>query len=392
MSQIDLSPLFTPHTIRSLTLPNRFVVPPMQRAMCKDGSPLPALARYYRRRAQGGFGLVLTESTAIDHNSATRQPAAGWIRADTAESWRHCVNEVKAAGGHMLLQLWHEGALRAPHGDDAWSPYPTISPSGLIRTEKVNGRAATAEDLASLREAYVRSALLAQDVGFSGVEIHAAHGYLLDQFLWAETNTREDGYGGADLQNRIRFPAEVAAAVRAAVRQDFIISFRISQWKVSDFGAATFKSPDELAVLLQTIRHAGVDVFHISTRRFDRPEWPGSELSLAGWARQLTDATVMAVGSVGIKGDITDMLLKRESSPRLMASLEEVRRRFLAGEFDLLGIGRSSIADPEFVSKLRQSRFDEIRPFSLALLKEAIDSHDAPLEFEDTGVAEDTES
>lgn len=392
MSQIDLSPLFAPYSIKSLTLPNRFVVPAMQRAMCKDGSPLPSLAQYYRRRVEGGFGLVISESTAIDHDSASRQPACGRIRPDTTESWRHCVNEVKSAGGHMFLQLWHEGATRAAEGDDAWSPYPTISPSGLIRKGRVNGRAATTEDLASLREAYVRSALLAQEIGFSGVEIHAAHGYLLDQFLWAETNVRDDGYGGADLQNRVRFPAEVVAAVRAAVREDFIISFRISQWKVTDFEAAIVSGPDELEVLLKTIRHAGADMFHISTRRFDRHEWPGSELSLAGWAKQLTDATVIAVGSVGIKGDITDMLLERESSPRLMASLNEVRRRFLAREFDLLAIGRSSIADPDFVTKLRQGRLDEIRPFSLALLTEAIDRYDTTLGFVDTGLAEDTES
>lgn len=392
MSVIDLTPLFTPHDIRSFTLRNRFVVPAMQRTMCKDGAPLPALASYYRRRIEGGFALVISESTAIDHGSATRQPAAGWIRPDTAESWRHCVDEVKSAGGHMLLQLWHEGATRATEGDDAWSPYPTISPSGLIRKDMVNGRIATIGDLASLRDAYVRSALLAQEIGFSGVEIHAAHGYLLDQFLWAETNLRTDGYGGPDFHDRVRFPAEIVAAVRAAVRPDFVISFRFSQWKNADFEATIVSNPQELELLLKTVRHAGADMFNISTRRFDRPAWPGSDLSLAGWARRLTDATVMAVGSVGIKGDITDMLRQRESSPCLLASLGEVQRRFQAEEFDLLAIGRSSIADPDFVIKLQQGRFDEVRPFSLALLMEAIDSYDASVGFVDSSVSENIAS
>lgn len=392
MSVIDLTPLFTPHDIRSLTLRNRFVVPAMQRTMCKDGAPLPALASYYKRRIEGGFALVISESTAIDHGSATRQPAAGWIRPDTAESWRHCVDEVKSAGGHMLLQLWHEGATRATDDDDAWSPYPTISPSGLIRKDMANGRTATIDDLASLRDAYVRSALLAQEIGFSGVEIHAAHGYLLDQFLWAETNLRTDGYGGPDFHDRVRFPAEIVAAVRAAVRPDFVISFRFSQWKNADFEAAIVSNPQELELLLKTVRHAGADMFNISTRRFDRPAWPGSDLSLAGWARRLTDATVMAVGSVGIKGDITDMLRQRESSPCLLASLGEVQRRFQAEEFDLLAIGRSSIADPDFVIKLQQGRFDEVRPFSLALLMEAIDSYDASVGFVDSSVSENIAS
>ncbi|WP_066969646.1 hypothetical protein [Rhizorhabdus dicambivorans] len=392
MSKVDLSPLFTPHSVKSLLLGNRFAVPAMQRAMSKDGAPLPSLAQYYRKRAEGGFGLVISESTAIDHGSATRQPTAMWIRPDTAERWRQCVEEVKSAGGHMLLQLWHEGAMRAAEGNDAWSDYPTISPSGLVRKGEASGRAATIEDLASLREAYVRSALLAQEIGFSGVEIHAAHGYLLDQFLWAETNLRDDEYGGGDLRNRVRFPAEVVAAVRAAVGQDFIISVRLSQWKTTSFDATVVNDPQEFEILLGTLRQAGADMFNISTRRFDRPEWPGSELSLAGWAKKLTDATILAVGSVGIKGDITDMLMHRESAPQLMASLKEAQRRFLAGEFDLLAIGRSSIADPDFVTKLQQGRFDEVRPFSLALLKDHMDSWEPSVEIKDSGTAEDAGS
>ena len=388
MSDIDLSALFSPYNIGSITLPNRFVVPAMQRANCKDGAPLPSLARYYRERAAGGFGLVITEATAIDEASASRQPAGGWIRSDTAEAWRHCVDEVAGAGGHMFLQLAHDGAMRETEGDDRWSAYPTISPSGLLRKGKANGRAVTIEDLERLRDAYVRSARLAKDIGFSGVEIHAAHGYLLDQFLWAETNLRDDEYGGADIRNRVRFPAEVVAAVRAATSQNFIISFRLSQWKTSDFGATIVSSPEELELLLKTMRHAGVDMFNISTRRFDRPEWPGSELSLAGWAKKFTDATVMAVGSVGINGDITDMLLKRESVPQLMASLEAVQHRFLAGEFDLLAVGRSSLGDPDFVKKLRDRRFDEIRPFSLALLSEWADARQGEDPFEVPDAAE----
>ncbi len=342
--------------------------------MCSEGSPLPILARYYRDRAEGGFGLIISESAAVDHDSATRQPAAAWIRPSTIGHWRHCVEQVKDAGGQMFLQLWHEGAARADKGEDAWSQYPTVSPSGIVRKGVYSGRAASKEDLASIRSAYVRSARLAQEAGFSGVEIHAAHGYLLDQFLWAQTNVREDDYGGPSLENRVRFPADITAAVREAVGPDFPISVRLSQWKTTDFEASIAGSPAEFGVVLAAFRDAGADMFNISTRRLGQPEWQGSELSLAAWAKRLTGATVLAVGSVGIQGDITDMLTQRDSAPRLLDSLREVSRSFQAGDFDLLAIGRSSIADSRFVTKIRDGRYDEVRPFSLSMLMEHLNS------------------
>ena len=203
------SPLFTPFRLGALDLPNRFVMPAMQRGMCEDGKPSAALAQYYRRRAEGGVPLIIGESAAIDHPTATRQPSSAWITHASRDAWKRCVDEVGEAGGHMLIQLWHEGAVRK---DDGLS----ISPSGFVQPGKANGRAATLGEIAELIEAYTRSALVAQDAGAAGVEVHAAHGYFLDQFLWAGINHRDDGYGGADIAHRARFPAEIVAAIRAA--------------------------------------------------------------------------------------------------------------------------------------------------------------------------------
>jgi 2,4-dienoyl-CoA reductase-like NADH-dependent reductase (Old Yellow Enzyme family) len=119
------SVLFTPFRLGRLLLPNRFVMPAMQRGMCDEGKPTEALAQYYRRRAEGGVPLIIGESAAIDHPTATRQPASAWIAPHTRDAWARCVEEVGKAGGHMLLQLWHEGAVRK---DDGLS----ISPSGLV--------------------------------------------------------------------------------------------------------------------------------------------------------------------------------------------------------------------------------------------------------------------
>jgi 2,4-dienoyl-CoA reductase-like NADH-dependent reductase (Old Yellow Enzyme family) len=264
----------------------------------------------------------------------------------------------------MLIQLWHEGAIRKDGACGLLGESPALSPSGLIRPGKPNGRAASLRDLAELKEAYVRSALFAREAGADGIEIHAAHGYMLDQFLWSETNRRDDGYGGGGIRARVRFPAEIASAIRGVVGSDFILSFRFSQWKEVNYDAKVARTPEELRVLLDAMRAAGIDVFHASTRRFFTPEWEGSDLSFAGWCKSLTDAPVIAVGSVGLDVDVMDNFFGKEAKPTGEQGLRELVRRFTNGEFDLISVGRSVIGDPQWVRKVQERRYSEIRPFT----------------------------
>jgi 2,4-dienoyl-CoA reductase-like NADH-dependent reductase (Old Yellow Enzyme family) len=361
---LDLSGLFTPFTVKGITLPNRFVMPGMGRRASREGRPLPELGRYYARRVQGGVALVITEAVAVDHPSATQVPHYGWIREDTLDAWAHCAGQVREAGGHFFLQLWHEGAVRPEGGDGPYARYPTLSPSGLVHGQRRNGRAASPEDLAAIKDAFVRGAVAARQIGASGVEVHACHGYLLDQFLWAETNRRRDGYGGDGLEARVRFPAEIVGSIRAAVGPDFLISVRISQWKEVSYEARIVESPEELAALLHTFRSQGADIMHVSTRRFWEPEWSGSDLGLAGWARRLTDACVIAVGSVGLDIDVMESLFGRDAESTGRSGLQELARRFSNGEFDLVSVGRGQIGDPDWVRKVREGRISEIRPFT----------------------------
>lgn len=361
--------LFDPLSIKGMALKNRFVVPAMQRGMCADGAPTPELAEYYQRRIEGGFSLIISESCAVNHPSSTQQVSAAWMTERTQPAWRTCVQSVHKAGGRLFIQLWHEGATRKVGGSGPLAAHDTISPSGLIHPGKRNGRAASGSDLEEIKQAYVDSALMAQQIGADGVEIHAAHGYLLDQFLWSETNLRSDGYGGSNLQDRLRFPAEVLAAVRTAVGPRFPISFRFSQWKEVDFDAKIVRTPAELELLLSTIESAGADVVHVSTRRFYKEEWAESPRSLAGWVKTMTDLPVVAVGSVGVEGDIKETFTGADSRLDVAAGVRELHRRHNQGEFDLVAVGRSSISEPDWVQKVRQGRFNEIRPFTGQLVK-----------------------
>ena len=335
----------------------------MQRGWCRDGAPGAKMVDYYRARAEGGVSLIITEAVAIDHPSATQAPSYARMIPTALPAWAMCVRAVKEAGGHMFIQLWHEGAIRKEGGLSPYAQYRTLSPSGLVMAGKPSGVAASVADLESIKSAFVRGALAAREIGADGVEIHSCHGYLLDQFLWADTNRRTDGYGGDDIRSRVKFPAEVVRAVREAVGQQFVISFRLSQWKEIDFKAKIARTPEEFATVLEALRNAGVDLFHVSTRRFFEPEWAGSDLGLAGWARKLSGVPVITVGSVGLELDVMESFAGKEVTPQVEQGLAKLLRRFANHEFDLVAAGRSNISDPEWVRKVREGRFGDIRIF-----------------------------
>ena len=359
-ADIDITPLLQPLRIGPLRLKNRFVMPGMQRAWCVDGAPDYRLREYYRRRALGGTALVVCEACAVDHPSAASNPMFARLDARTRDAWRACVDAVHAADGRMFLQLWHQGAVDT---GKAGPDFTALSPSGLEKAGKSFGRAASAAELSQIIAAFARCAVIAREIGADGVEVHACHGYLLDQFLWPETNLRADQYGGPGIADRAAFPAAVVAAVRAAVGPDYPISIRISQWKEADYEAKIAASPAELGELVAILRAAGTDLFHVSTRRFWTPEWPESDLGLAGWVKSFTDAPVIAVGSVGLDIDVMATLTGEEARPTGTSRIGDLVRRFERGDFDLISIGRSLIGDPDWVAKMRDGRGAEIRPF-----------------------------
>lgn len=364
-----LDALFAPLKIRNLTLRNRFVMPGMQRGFMTDGAPTPKMVEYMRRCAAGGPGLIISESTSPDHPSAYWQPVMGRMEAATLDAWRRVVDAVHAGGAGFLLQIWHPGAMRKVAAGHPLAEYPALSPSGLIQGGRSNGRAMTRQDLQELKLAYVQAARHARGLGFDGVEVHSAHGYLLDQFLWAETNRREDEYGGASLAERARYSAEIAAAIRDAVGEDFVISYRFSQFKEVDYGACVASSPQDLQAMLALLRASGVDMFNVSSRRFRKPEWPDSahpDYSIAEWAKSLTDAPVITCGSVGVNVEMFANLFDDEEPSQLCAErdLQLLAERVARGRLDLVGVGRMHIANNDFVNKVRAGRFQDLVLFN----------------------------
>ncbi len=363
-----LAPLFTPLSIRGLRIPNRFVMAPMTRSFSPQGILPPSAAAYYRRRAQGETGLLITEGTAIPHESAIGISGVdvpdipSLFGAAALNGWKRVVDEVHEAGGLIAPQLWHQGPMRIP-ASGAFPAAKSMRPSGiwgpvgratLVRPEYLRSVAdsiepMTDEDIADVVAAYGRAAANAKEFGFDAIAIHGAHGYLIDSFLWSETNQRRDRWGG-DIAACSQFAAATVRAVRAAVGPDLPIFFRFSQWKLQDVGARLANTPADLERILQPIAESGVDVFDVSERNFDTPAFDGSALCLAGWTRRVTGCLTMAVGSVGLSKGLFD---SRQSSPDFLDNLGALVARFDNQEFDLVAVGRMLIANPDWVRRVR---------------------------------------
>lgn len=360
-----LDPLFSPFTCKSLRVPNRFVMAPMSRYFAPGGMIGRENVDYYRRRIEGGCGAVITEGVSIDRPGAVAADNVPQFHGEESLAvWKQVVDACHQAGGAFIPQLWHVGGCTDFNFPD--SPHPPLeSPSGIVGPDLEGGCPMSESDIAEVIESFVRGALDAKRIGCDAIELHGAHGYLFDQFFWSVTNRRTDRYGGATIGERARFAAEVVAAIRAAVGEDYAIIFRMSQWKVYDYGCKLARDPDELAQWLGPISDAGVDIFHCSDRRFWEPAFEGSDLNLAGWTKKVIGKPTITVGSVGLNRDLMEDFVAGESVPE-PGNLRELARRFERGDFDLVAIGRVVLADEGWIRKIVEGRFDELRPYSLA--------------------------
>lgn len=361
-------PLFSSLLLNATPVRNRFFLPAMQRGS-RGYKPTTGMAKTLRATAEQGPGIIITEGAAPEHPAGYWQPAFSILGRDTVDEWGHVVSEVLDTGDVILLmQLWHPGALRLVV-DGIENPYPdhpAWSPSGLIQEGRPNGVAMTKQDLADTKNAYVDSALIAKSLGAHGIELHCAHGYLLDLFLWHETNTRTDEYGGSSLAERASYPAEIVAAIRAATGPDFIISVRFSQWKEVDYGAKIAQHPDDLGPFLKRLEDAGANVFHVSARRFDAAGWPDLDprRSVASWVKTMTDLPVMTIGSVGLSTDLaSDVFDNKDPVLQVEDDIVRVRRGLDAGDFDMIGVGRAQISNPDFVDRVRRGNYADLRDF-----------------------------
>ncbi len=336
-------PMFTPFRLRDLTLPNRIVVSPMSMYSAVDGTPDDFHLVHYGARAQGGAGLVMTEMTDVERDGRISPGCAGMYKPEHVAAWRRIVDFVHGQTPAKIgLQLGHAGpkgaTRRGWEGDNvplAEGGWPLLAPSAIpwSPTNPVP-RAMDRADMERVRDAFVRATAMAEEAGFDLVELHAAHGYLLSAFITPVTNRRTDDYGGP-LENRLRFPLEVFAAMRAAWPAHKPMSVRISATDWLPGGAEVSPeergvTPEEAVAIARAFAAAGADVIDVSAGQTSTRAAPVYgrmfQTPFADRIRNETGIATMAVGNI--------------------YEVDHVNSILAAGRADLCCLARTHLADP----------------------------------------------
>lgn len=345
--------LARPVRVGGLVLDNPIAVAPMSRVSAgPSGIPTARMGEYYASFARGGFGLVITEGTYTDATFSRAYPdQPGLATEDQVRGWSEVVSAVHAAGGRIVAQLMHAGALsQVLESTIAPSPLP---PRGTKMPEYGGGdgpfpvpRAASADDLDGVVRGFAAAAGAAVRAGFDGVEVHGANGYLLDQFVTDYTNLRDDGYGGS-ASGRARLTREVVEAVRRSVGDDAVVGLRLSQSKVNDVHHRW--SRPEAEELLRAIAGAPLDYVHVASEGRDWQEGARVDegMTLTRLARDVVGVPVMANGGLG--------------------TADRARGVLDAGEADLVVLGRPAIVNPDWPSRVVEGRAP--RPWDPAALR-----------------------
>ena len=350
--------LFDEYKLKNLILRNRVVMAPMTRNQSPGGIPTNDVISYYARRAKAEVGLIITEGIEVSHIASSAYPNVPRLDTNKArEGWKKVVDGIKNNNGAVIAQLWHCGGFRKL-GMQPNPEVPGYTASGLVKPGKKVAHEMTLQDIKETIDAYASDAKICQELGFDGVEIHGAHGYLIDNFLWGGTNIREDSYGGS-IQKRSQFVSDIIKAVKENVDDQFIVGLRFSQWKQHDFNAKLASTPDDLKKILMPPVEAGLDFLHSSMRRFWESEFEGSDENLAYWTKKISNIPTIGVGSVGLDSDFIDM-----TAPATPTSIDKAIDDIKKQKYDLIAVGRALLSDYEWVVKMKEGRLNDVIPYT----------------------------
>ena len=331
---------------------------PMTRNQSPGGIPTDDVISYYARRAKAEVGLIITEGIEVSHKASSAYPNVPRLDTNEArEGWKKVVDGIKNNNGAVIAQLWHCGGFRKL-GMQPNPEVPGYTASGLVKPGKKVAHEMTIKDIKETIDAYASDAKICQELGFDGVEIHGAHGYLIDNFLWGGTNIREDSYGGS-IGKRSQFVSDIIKAVKENVDDTFIVGLRFSQWKQHDFSAKLASTPDDLRKILIPPVEAGLDFLHSSMRRFWESEFEDSEENLAYWTKKISNIPTIGVGSVGLDSDFIDM-----TAPAKPTSIDKALDDIAKEKYDLIAVGRALLSDYEWVVKMKEGRLNDVIPYT----------------------------
>ncbi len=331
-----VSDLFTPFTIKQTTLRNRVVMPPMVRLgpslprdlTDTDGTVTDAVVEHYRRRAAAGTAMIIVEATAVDEGGQVWKQGLRTFADAHVPGLARQAEAIHAEGAVAAIQLVHGG----PQANPEVTGRENVGPSAIAPSEGApTPRALTVEEIQAIEGRFADAASRAVEAGFDVVEIHGAHGYLLDSFLMQERNQRQDAYGGS-LAGRMRFLVETCQQVRALIGQDALLDCRISAFnKRDDFTAS------DLIELVRGLEQAEMDLLHLSTNGALKNVF-GTDRTIGQWARQATALPILVAGRLGDPVD--------------------AERAVAEGHTDLVAVGYAMLRDPQWTLHAQQALGD----------------------------------
>ncbi|MCM2674933.1 NADH:flavin oxidoreductase [Alkalicoccobacillus plakortidis] len=348
---MDNKILFDSFRINHTKMKNRVGVAPMTRiSATTEGFVTDKMINYYRSFAKGGFGLIITEGTYIDDkHSQTYQFQPGIAFDGQAQEWKKVVDAVHSEGGKIFMQLQHTGPL----SQENRFTNETIAPSSVQpKGEQLQfylgegpfklPKEITREEMNEVKNSFIESAKRAESVGFDGIELHGANGYLLDAFLTEYTNQRSDEYGGIT-ENRVRFLVEIAEEVSQAVSPNFTVGMRISQSQVNDYMYKWSGKEEDAKTIFSALGESGQHYIHVTEFEAWQPAFNDNEpKSLVSLAKKYSQLPIIANGQL-------------ENPERAIEILN-------SGDADLVALGKGALADHDWIKKVQNdeplSKFD----------------------------------
>ncbi|MBM4763378.1 alkene reductase [Bacillus sp. B15-48] len=329
--------LFEPIKIGGLSLRTRTAMAPMTRCFSDDitGEVNDEIAEYYRRRAADGIGLIISEGTVISPRAKGHPGVPGLFTRNQIRAWKKVTNAIHNEGGTTVAQLWHVGRLsysQMTGGDPPLAPSAIKAGGHAKRSRPRRGHDTPVEmsldDIKEVINQYSQSAKNAIEAGFDGIEIHGAHGYLIDQFNWDASNKRNDRYGG-DLQQRFTFMKEVLAAVIDAIGADRVI-MRFSIWKLDQPDFLFDDNEEIIKAFVDAFKEVGLKIIHPSTKDYSQVIQDGMKLHQL--VRKHWDEAIIGVGDLNPK--TADQALQE-------------------GAIDVAAFARPLLANPDFIQRIK---------------------------------------
>lgn len=340
---MEFKKLLSPGKIGSMELKNRFIVPAMGTNYgSADGKVTDQVIAYYKKRAEGGFGLIIIEVTAIDSRGRALPYQIGLWSDEQIPGFKKLVDAIHAAGSKVIIQLHHAGRQTGPHaifGEAPEAPSKIACPIMDSMPEEMSE-----ERIWELIDEFGDAAIRAKKAGADGVEVHGAHGYLIAQFMSPHANKRTDEFGG-DFMGRMKFPMEIFKNIRQKVGRDYPMTFRFSYDEKVNGG----RTLEESVAVARLAEECSVDALNVSIMTYASSQYMSAPPAMPNGFNQfptkvIKEAVDIPVISVGRYNPII------------------AENALLSGCADFIDFGRASIAEPELPNKVKEGRLDEITP------------------------------